>query len=171
MEISIRTAERKDVSGILDIVNYEIKHSTVLYDYHERSYDYQLAWFEQKAKDKMPVITAENKGRVVGFGTYGIFRPWEAYQFSIEHSIYIEKDWRNGGIGTMIMERLIELAKRANYHTMIAGVDASNLRSYHFHKGFGFIEIGTFREVGYKFDAWLDLTFMQLFLDGRPRTF
>lgn len=164
MEIIIRRAEIKDISKILEIVNYEIINSTVLYDYKERTYEYQLKWFEQKLTDEMPVIVAENEKEVVGFGTFGIFRPWAAYQFSVEHSIYVSKNSRSNGIGKQLLTELIFLAKKKGYHTMIAGVDASNDRSFQFHKKFGFVEIGTFKEVGFKFDKWLDLRFLQLYL-------
>ena len=63
-----------------------------------------------------------------------------------------------------LLSRLIELAKEQGFHIMIAGVDGSNDGSFEFHKKFGFKEIGTFKEVGYKFDKWLDLRFLQLFL-------
>lgn len=164
MEIKIRRAENKDINEILEIVNYEILNSVVLYDYKARTYDQQFRWFEQKTADGMPVIVAENNNKVVGFGTYGIFRPWEAYQFSVEHSIYVNKNSRGTGIGRLILSELIEMAKEGGYHTMIAGVDGSNERSFEFHKKFGFKEIGTFKEVGFKFDKWLDLRFLQLFL-------
>ncbi|MCM5662138.1 GNAT family N-acetyltransferase [Galbibacter mesophilus] len=165
MEIEIRRAENRDIHEILEIVNYQILHSTVLYDYKERTYDQQFIWFEQKKADGMPVIVAENNNKVVGFGTYGIFRPWAAYQFSVEHSVYVNKNSRGTGIGKLILSKLIKMAKDGGYHTMIAGVDGSNDRSFEFHKKFGFKEIGTFKEVGYKFDKWLDLRFLQLFLE------
>ena len=107
MEIKIRKAEKKDVSKILEIVNYEILNSTVVYDYKERTYDYQFKWFQQKLIDKMPVIVAESKEEVVGFGTFGIFRPWEAYKFSVEHSIYVSNNSRAKGIGKLLLTELI----------------------------------------------------------------
>lgn len=164
MSIIIRPAKTKDVKVILDIINHEILHSTVVYDYQQRSYEQQRSWFEKKSQDNMPVLVAENEGKVVGFGTFGIFRPWDAYRFSVEHSIYTHHNSRGMGIGKLIMTELITLATEQGFHTMIAGVDASNRGSYEFHKKFGFQEIGTFKEVGYKFDKWLDLIFMQLFL-------
>ena len=167
MNIIIRTAKTEDVNSILDIINHEIVHSTVVYDYQERSYEQQLAWFQKKTQDNMPVIVAEKEGSVLGFGTFGIFRPWDAYRFSVEHSIYTHKDSRGMGIGKLIMTELIRLATEQGFHTMIAGVDNSNTGSYEFHKKFGFQEIGTFKEVGYKFDQWLDLIFMQLFLNKK----
>ncbi|WP_159023817.1 GNAT family N-acetyltransferase [Formosa sp. L2A11] len=164
MKLKIREAEEKDVNDILDILNYEILNSTVLYDYKERTFEQQLKWFKQKEADKMPVLIAENENGVIGFGTYGIFRPWDAYLFSIEHSIYVNNNSRGIGIGKQLLSKLIELAKEQKYHTMIAGVDSSNEGSVEFHKKFGFKEIGTFKEVGFKFDKWLDLKFLQLLL-------
>lgn len=165
MGIVIREAEKKDVSGILEIVNHEILNSTVLYDYKERTYEQQFNWFVQKQFDGMPVIVADDGNRVVGFGTYGIFRPWAAYQFSLEHSVYVNKDSRTNGIGKQLLTKLIVLARENGFHTMIAGVDGSNEGSYEFHKKLGFKEIGTFKEVGFKFDKWLDLRFLQLLLE------
>ncbi|NKI30439.1 GNAT family N-acetyltransferase [Croceivirga thetidis] len=164
MEIKIRKAERCDLNAILDIVNYEILNSTVLYDYEERTYQQQLEWFKKKQADKMPIIIAEIENQVAGFGTYGIFRPWAAYRFSIEHSIYVHKKLRGKGVGKELLSKLIELAKDSGFHTMIAGVDGSNEKSYEFHKNFGFEEIGTFKEIGFKFNKWLDLRFLQLLL-------
>lgn len=164
MEISIRQAVKQDIEKILEIVNYEILNSTVVFDYKEKTYAQQLNWFEQKRLNEMPVIVAEYKGEVVGFGTYGIFRPWDAYQFSVEHSIYVENDFRTNGIGKQLLTNLIELAKTEGYHTMIAGLDGSNEGSFEFHKKFGFQEVGTVKEVGFKFNKWLDLRFLQLLL-------
>ena len=97
MDIEIRHAKQRDITAILEIVNYEILNSTVLYDYQERTYQQQLVWFEKKQVDKMPIIVAEIGNRIAGFGTYGIFRPWAAYQFSVEHSVYVHKDLRARG--------------------------------------------------------------------------
>ncbi|MFT4661059.1 MAG: L-amino acid N-acyltransferase YncA [Patiriisocius sp.] len=163
-ELIIRKARKEDVAKILEIVNYEIVNSTVVYDYKERTYDAQLNWFEQKSQEGMPILVAEKEGDVIGFGTYGFFRPRAAYQFSVEHSIYVHKNVRGLGIGKELMTELIDLAKEGGFHTMIAGVDASNDRSVEFHEKFGFKEVGTFKEVGFKFDKWLDVNFLQLIL-------
>ncbi len=165
MEVVIRDAETKDVSRILEIVNYEILHSTVIYEYKERILEQQLEWFEQKQADGLPVIVAEVSGRVVGFGTYGTFRTRPAYQFSVEHSVYVSHESRTNGVGKQLLTKLIELAKENGFHVMVAGVDSSNQQSFAFHKKFGFKEVGTFKEVGFKFDKWLDIRFLQLILD------
>ena len=161
----IRKAEIKDIRKILEIVNYEIIHSTVLYEYKERSYEFQREWFDKKTEDGMPVIVYEDETGIRGFGTYGIFRPWPAYQFSVEHSLYVDKDARGLGVGGRILSELINLAKNSGYHTMIAGIDSLNYGSFEFHKKFGFIEVGKLKQVGYKFNTWLDLHFLQLLLN------
>lgn len=165
MDVIIRHATEHDITSILQIVNYEILNSTVIYDYNERNLEQQTDWFKLKQKNNMPIIVAVNDNTIVGFGSYSIFRPWDAYKLSLEHSIYVDKDFRSQGIGKLLMIELINLAKKEGYHTMVAGIDTSNNRSIEFHKNFGFKEIGVFKEVGYKFDKWLDLIFMQLFLN------
>ena len=164
MSIIIRNAKRDDLPLILKIVNYEIEHSTSIYDYQKRTIENQTVWFEKKKLEKMPIIIAEENGLVIGFGTFGIFRPWEGYQFSAEHSIYLDKNSRGKGTGKKIMNKLIHLAKEQDFHIMIAGIDANNSKSIEFHENFGFREVGRFNQIGFKFEKWLDLIFMQLFL-------
>lgn len=174
MEILIRPATEQDMPSVLEIVNYEITHSTVNYSYSEDTLDNQLDWFRKKQLAALPVMVAERAQQVLGFGTYGPFRPKDAYQYSVEHSVYVAKEARGQGIGQLLLQELIRRAREQGYHTMIAGVDGSNQGSYHFHRKLGFVEVGRFREVGYKFDQWLDLIFLQLFLQedqgGKPFT-
>jgi len=162
--VLVRNAVIEDVKRILEIRNYEIENSTAIYDYTPKTYDFQLNWFMQKVADKMPVLVIEINKQVLAYGTYGIFRPWDGYQYSVEHSIYVDKNARNLGLGKLLLQKLIDQAKKEGYHTMLAGVDATNLSSINFHKRFGFIEVGTFKQVGHKFNTWLDLLFMQLML-------
>ncbi|PCJ97735.1 MAG: GNAT family N-acetyltransferase [Flavobacteriaceae bacterium] len=163
-QLIIRPATHKDVPEILEILNFEIKNSTVVYDYEERSLTQQLEWFNSKRESNMPVLIVEKDAKILGYGTFGIYRPWEAYKYSVEHSIYVCNTARGLGVGKKLMETLISQAKNKGYHTMIAGIDAENNGSYSFHEKFGFKEVGRFNEVGYKFDRWLDLIFMQLYL-------
>ncbi len=162
--IKIRIASEQDIPAILEIVNHEILHSTVLYEYESRSLEAQLTWFKEKQEANWPIIVAELHSTVVGFGTYGSFRARPAYQNSIEHSVYVHKDHRGKAIGTALLIALIQRAKSNGFHTMIAGIDSSNMGSVEFHRKFGFEVVGTFKEVGFKFDKWLDVVFMQLLL-------
>lgn len=161
----IRPASIEDVVGILEIVNYEIEHSTVLYEYEPRTLAQETEWFNEKQKADWPVLVAELDGKIAGFGTYGPFRSRAAYQKSIEHSVYANKDFRGKTIGYKLMLELIRIARSNQFHTMIAGIDSSNQGSIEFHRKFGFEIVGTFKEIGFKFDKWLNVTFMQLHLE------
>lgn len=164
MEIKIRPATTNDLENILAIVNHAILHSTANYNYEIQTLEIQKQWFEDKQSKKMPVIVADYNGKAIGFATYGSFREKIGYQFTIEHSVYVTDDFIGKGIGKLLLTELIKLAKEQGFHNMIGAIDAENLGSIAFHEKFGFKVAGTIREVGYKFDHWLDLVFMQLIL-------
>jgi L-amino acid N-acyltransferase YncA len=165
MEIKIRPANPSDLTGILEIVNHNILHSTALYDYDPKPFDYIETWFAEKQEDNWPIIVALENDTVVGYGTYGPFRFKQGYRFTIEHSVYVAPGQEGKGIGKLLLAELISLAKAGGYHCMIGGIDAHNAGSIAFHKKFGFVETGIIRESGYKFGKWLDLMFMQLILE------
>lgn len=165
MKIAIRPYQTEDTQAILDIINYNILHSTALYDYNIRTYEQQKAILDDKLAKKFPVIVAEANGQVVGFGMYSEFRFREAYKFTVEHSVYVANDYHGKGIGNLLLAELITLAKAQKLHTMIAVIDAENQGSVSFHEKFGFKTVGIIKESGYKFDRWLHSVFMQLILE------
>nr|WP_315175846.1 GNAT family N-acetyltransferase [uncultured Flavobacterium sp.] len=165
MKIAIRPYQTEDTQAILDIINYNILHSTALYDYNIRTYEQQKAILEDKIAKNFPVIVAEADGQVVGFGMYSEFRFREAYKFTVEHSVYVDNAYHGKGIGNVLLAELITLAKAQNLHTMIAVIDAENQGSVSFHEKFGFKTVGIIKESGYKFDRWLHSVFMQLILE------
>ncbi len=162
--INIRHAALADLPQILDIYNDAIINTTAVFQYDVHTIEMRKEWLAQKQKDGFPVFVAEKDNAVVGFSTFGPFRNWEGYKYSVEHSIYVEKNQRGKGIGKLLMPPLIDAAKQMNMHTIIAGIDADNKISIEFHKQFGFEEAGYIKEVGWKFERWLDLVFMQLIL-------
>jgi L-amino acid N-acyltransferase YncA len=165
MQTNIRPAEAKDLPAILEIVNYNILNSTAVYDYDPKSLADMQVWFDEKQQANWPIVVAEIEGKVAGYASYGPFRFKQGYRFTIEHSVYVNEKHNGKGIGKLLLTELITLAKTKGYHTMIGGIDADNKGSIEFHKKFGFIETGTIKESGFKFDRWLDLTFMQLILE------
>jgi len=164
MDIRIRNYQTKDCTAILAIINEAILNSTALYDYHPRSLEQQLAIFEDKISKNFPVIVAEMNNEVVGFGYYSEFRFKEAYKFTVEHSLYTDKNYIRKGIGKLLLTELIERAKKQNLHTMIGVIDSKNTNSIDFHMKFGFEEVGFIKESGFKFDRWLHSVFMQKML-------
>jgi len=165
MDLIIRNAAPKDLPAILEIINHAILTTTAIYDYDARTLEEQTAWLEKMIADGMPVIVAEHDKEVIGYGSYNIFRPKVGYRFSVEHSIYLNDKSRGIGVGGKLLGSLIQRARESGLHSMIGAIDAANRGSIEFHKKYGFIEKGYLREVGYKFDQWLDVVYMQLILE------
>ena len=103
---------------------------------------------------------------MAGFASFGDFRPWPGYRFTVEHSVHVRADCRGRGVGGALMTPLVARARDLGKHVMIAGVDAENLASQRFHERLGFVKVAHFREVGFKFGRWLDLVFLQRRLDA-----
>ena len=156
----------RHASAILEIFNDAILHSTALYDYRARTPESMVGWFDAKRAGGFPVIGIEgNDGVLLGFASYGTFRAWPAYKYTVEHSVYVHKDCRGRGLGRTLMQELIAAARQREVHAMIGGIDATNAASIALHEQLGFRHAGTLPQVGFKFGRWLDLAFYQLLLD------
>lgn len=160
----VRTATYDDLPRLLEIYNDIIVNTTAVYDYEPHTIDMRRQWFETKQAQGFPVFVAEVDGRVAGFSSMGPFRAWAAYKFSVENSIYVATEHRGKGIGKRLLSPVIESSRDMGMHTILAGIDATNEASIRLHKHFGFKEVASFKEVGWKFGRWLDLSFFQLML-------
>jgi L-amino acid N-acyltransferase len=150
---------------ILEIFNEAIANSTALYDYKPRSAESMTSWFEAKSRGNYPVLGVEDEqGALLGFASYGPFRAWPAYKYTVEHSVYVDARRRGQGVGRMLLGALILAAERQDYHVMVGGIDAANAISIRLHESLGFKSCGIVRHAGFKFGRWLDLAFYQLIL-------
>jgi phosphinothricin acetyltransferase len=166
MAIQLIDCDRYWAEEILAILNEAIENSTALYDYRPRTLAMMDSWFDAKEKGEYPVIGAiGDDDRLLGFASYGPFRNWPAYKYSVEHSVYVQKDCRGRGIGRLLLEAIIARARFQQYHTVIGGIDATNDVSIALHTRFGFQFCGRVQHAGFKFGRWLDLDFYQLILD------
>ncbi len=156
---------RKHAAQILAIFNEAIVNSTALYDYKPRTTEMMETWFAAKAKGNFPVIGIEGEdGELMGFASFGTFRAWPAYKYTVEHSIYVDPRFRGRGVGRHLLEQVIEAARAQDYHVLVGGIDATNTASLALHERLGFTHCGTIRQAGFKFGRWLDLSFYQLIL-------
>jgi len=161
----IHCTEDRHASAILDIFNHAIVHSTALYDYKPRAPETMQTWFETKRRNDFPVLGIEDEhGKLLGFASYGTFRAWPAYKYSVEHSIYIHHESRGLGLGKRLLTSLIDEATARDVHPMIGGIDLSNQTSIALHERLGFEPAGVIRQAAYKFGQWLDLAFYQKLL-------
>lgn len=151
--------------AILNILNHAITTSTALYDYQPRPYSAMQTWFANKAAGKFPVLGIESvEGELMGFASYGTWRAFPAYKYSVEHSVYVHHAHRGQGLAKVLMHHLITHAQTQNLHMLIGAIDASNAASIALHAQLGFEPAGTVRQAGFKFGRWLDVAFYQLLL-------
>lgn len=162
---SITPASREDVQQIADINNHVIEYYTANFDWYAHPLAYYEEWFRNKQENNYPVLVAKHGDEVLGFASYGQFRGKLGYLHCMEHSVYVKKGNQGKGIGSALLRAIIEEAKRNEVHVLVAGIDSSNEESIRFHERFDFQKTGEMKEVGKKFDRWLDLTFLQLILN------
>jgi L-amino acid N-acyltransferase YncA len=162
--VEIVPASRQELNQILAIYNEVIRNSTAVYSEVEFTAERGEVWFDGKTRLGFPFIVARDSSGVVGFGSFGEFRAWPCYRHTVEHSVHVRADRRGSGIGRALVVELIRLGKDMGKHVMIAGVDAENTASIGLHQSLGFVVVGRFHEVGFKFGRWLDLVFLQLTL-------
>ena len=160
----IRDATEADVPAINDLANALIRNSTVAWTETLDTLAERVAWFRRQQDAGNPVLVADLDGEVVGYATYDDFRDshkWPGYRFTVEHTLHVRADARGRGIGTQLLRALIARAGALGKHVMVAGVDADNAASIRLHERLGFTRAGRLCAVGYKFDRWLDLVFLQ----------
>jgi L-amino acid N-acyltransferase YncA len=158
----IRPATADDLPDILAIYNDVIATTTAVYRETPATLDDRQTWWRDRTAGGYPVlVAADGTADVVGFASFGDFRPWPGYRFTVEHSVHVHAGHRGRGVGQALMRPLMVEAARLGKHVMMAGVDAANPGSIRFHERLGFERVGHLREVGYKFGRWLDLVFLQ----------
>ena len=163
---TVRPAREADLPGILAIYNHVIATSTAVYTSAPATLDERRAWFCARCAHRFPVLVAADGDEVLGFASFGEWRgAWPGYRYTVEHSVHVRGDVRGRGIGRALVEALFPAALALEKHVMIGGIDAANEASIRFHARLGFERVACFREVGHKFGRWLDLIFMQRFLD------
>ncbi|WP_274361359.1 GNAT family N-acetyltransferase [Paenibacillus thermotolerans] len=166
MKSAVREATDSDLPDILEIYNDAIMNTTAVYHYFPHTLEQRKEWFRQKREEGSPVLVCESGGKVAGFATYGPFRPWPAYKYTIEHSVYVRSDARRQGVATLLLKELLRIAEERGFATVVAGIDEDNASSILMHEKLGFSHAGTVRKAGYKFGRWLNLRFYQLELSG-----
>jgi phosphinothricin acetyltransferase len=162
----IRPATEHDLVEILEIFNDAILNTTAIYAYNAQTFEERKLWFALKMEERYPFLVYEENKKVLGFATFGSFRPHPAYKYTIENSVYVHKEYRNHKVGTALLQELIRIAEEREFATMVAAIDANNKSSINMHEKLGFQYSGTISKAGFKFGKWLDLAFYQKNLFG-----
>lgn len=162
--VTIKTATEEDIPTLLEIYNDIIINTTAVWHEEPHTLVMRQEWFELKKEQGFPVFTAIEDGKVIGFSTIGPFRPWFGYRYTVENSVYVASDSRGKGIAKLLMPPLIDAVKQLGLHAIVAGIEATNEASIALHEKFGFVEVAHFKEVGLKFNRWMDLKFLELII-------
>jgi phosphinothricin acetyltransferase len=161
MTVTLRAAAEPDLPAILAIYNDAALNTTAIWNDGPTDLDNRRQWLEARRRQGYPVLVATLDETVIGYASFGDFRPFDGYRFTVENSIYVDAGRRRSGIGSALLAALIERAQGLGKHVMVAGIDAANDISIRLHARHGFVESGRMPEVGFKFGRWLDLVFMQ----------
>jgi phosphinothricin acetyltransferase len=160
LSATIRPASPADLPGILAIYNDAVVNSVAIWNDAVADLDNRRSWYEARLRQNYPVLVADD-GEVVAYASFGDFRAFDGYRFTVELSVYVAKAARRRGIASALITALAGKAKALGKHVMVAGIAGENVESIRLHERLGFVESGRMPEVGYKFGRWLDLVFMQ----------
>jgi L-amino acid N-acyltransferase YncA len=159
----IRAATPADLADVNAIYNHYVLHSTCTYQTEPETAEARAAWFAAHGP-RHPVTVAQRNGQVVGWGSLSPYHRRAAYGWTVENSVYVRPEMHRQGIGRAILADLITRAEALGHHVMIAIIDADQAASIALHAAFGFATVGHMKELGFKFDRWLDVRYMQLML-------
>jgi phosphinothricin acetyltransferase len=170
----LRLATEADLPAINDIYNYYVLNSTCTYQEDPEPIESRKKWFgdhvagandPETAPAKFPVTVAQIESQIVGWAALSPYHKRSAYRHTVENAVYVHHDFHRQGIGSMLLQDLIDRARGACHHAIIALIDAEQTGSIALHKNLGFQPAGHLKEVGRKFDKWLDVIYMQLLLN------
>lgn len=165
MSLLIRDALATDLPAIRDIYNDAVLNTTAIWNEQPVDLDNRQAWFSARHAQGYPILVAvDAQDTVLGYASFGDWRPFEGFRQTVEHSVYIRHDQRGQGLAPQLMSALIERARGCDKHVMVAAIESGNAASIRLHQRLGFSINGQMPQVGSKFGRWLDLTFMQLIL-------
>ncbi len=164
--VSVRRATRDDAEAIARIYNYEVENTTATLDLVPRSLADQTRWIEERS-GAFTAIVAEQEGEVVGFAALSAYKERAAYRGTVEDSVYVSREAHGRGVGRLLLSAVIDHADAAGFHVVMARIEATGLASRRLHEACGFGLVGVEREVGRKFNRWLDVAVYQLLMRDR----
>jgi phosphinothricin acetyltransferase len=161
---TIRLATEADLEAIRAIYNHYVAHSTCTYQIEPDTTEERLAWFRNRDLARHPVTVAEAGAEVIAWASLSRWNARAGYARTAEASVYVRPDAQRRGLGRALLLDLVERGRAAGLRAIIGGASSDQHASLALQLALGFEVVGTFREVGRKFDRWLDVTYTQLLL-------
>jgi len=166
--VLIRPGEPGDLARVVDIYNYYVTETHFTFDMEPFAVGGRTQWFNQFSESgPHRLLVAEQDEVVVGYATSTMFKPKAAYRTSVETSVYLDHDQTGQGIGFALYSALLEiLVDEPSVHRAYGGTALPNLESVALHERLGFKLVGTYREVGFKFDKYWDVSWFEKDVSG-----
>ncbi len=161
--VRVRPAVLADAEAIRAIYNHEVLRTTATFDLVPRSLSDQEQWLGARS-GAFSAIVAELEGQVVGYASLSPYKDRAAYRTTVEDSVYVRRDRQGTGVGTLLLRSILDVAAASGFHVVIARIEGSSTASQALHVSCGFTLVGVEREVGRKFNRWLDIVVMQRLL-------
>jgi phosphinothricin acetyltransferase len=160
----VRLAIADDFDAITAIYNHYVAVSTTTYDDEPVTAEDRRKAFAAR-ESIHPVMVAVRNGELIGFGALSPFRERRGYRFTVENSVYVRADCHRQGVGSAILADQIQRARTLKLHAIVAVIDSEQSASIALHAKHGFTQLGRLPQVGFKFDRWLDIVFMERILE------
>ncbi|WP_027964862.1 GNAT family N-acetyltransferase [Halalkalibacillus halophilus] len=162
--MKMREAHQGDLPAILEIYNETIRTLTASFNEHEKDLEDRRKWLDAHQEQFVVLVAENDQQEIVGYTTLSPHHQEDGYLYTAELSIYLSSAFRKQGYGKKMMEQTINIAEERGFHTIISSITDGNEGSVRLHELFGFEHVGTFKQVGYKFDEWLDVVYYQKIL-------
>lgn len=163
-QLSIREATENDLPALVDIYNYYIRTSTATFDTVEQTIAERRAWLAEHKKEGLPTLVAVREGLVIGWQSLSRYHSRCAYRQTVESSTYIAPGECGRGAGKKLLQAALVAAQQLKFHSVVGLIESQNKESLALVNKLGFDTVGTLKEVGRKFDRWLDVTIVQKIL-------
>ena len=167
MGLSVRAGTAADLPALTDIYNHYVTHSHATFDLTPFRVTERAAWLgHYSATGRHRLLVATDGDEVLGYATSSRFRDKAAYATSVETTVYCHRDAVGRGAGRALYAELFVQLADEDVHRAYAGIALPNDASLALHRSFGFTDVGTFREVGRKFDRWWDVLWLERAVGG-----
>jgi phosphinothricin acetyltransferase len=161
--LHVRPAAEADLPTVRAIYNHYVLTSTCTFQLEPDTEAERLAWFRERT-DRHPATVAEAAGEIVGWASLSPWKERAAYDRTVEASVYVHPDWIRRGVGRALLADLLERGSNLGHRVMIGGACTEHPGSIALQESLGFVPVGMFRQVGYKFGRWLDVAYLQVVL-------
>jgi phosphinothricin acetyltransferase len=159
---SIRAATPADIPIITRIYAEAVLHGTASFEIEPPSQAEMLSRMRALLDGGFPYFVAEDGKKLLGYAYAGPYRTRPGYRYTVEDSIYVDPAAQGRGVGRALLDQLIAESTRRGFRLMVAVIgDSAHKPSIALHRAAGFHLVGTFENIGFKFDRWLDSVLMQ----------